>query len=123
MNKRKKNRIKQRFREFTQKITWSKVLILLLFANSAIIEGFACYVILKQLDLAEYTGMMPDLTPLNTLIGACIGNVIAYGIYSLKAAKENSRGGIIYDLAIEGGTGDGTEQLFDPSNTDNTGVG
>lgn len=96
---------------------------MLLFANSAIIEGFACYVILKQLDLAEYTGMMPDLTPLNTLIGTVIGNVIAYGIYSLKAAKENSRGGIIYDLAIEGGTGDGTETLFDPSNTDNTGVG
>ena len=32
-----------------------------------------------------------------TLIGSVIGEVIGFAIYSLKSAKENSEGGIVYD--------------------------
>ena len=42
----------------------------------------------------------PDFTPLVTLIGAVISEVIGYAIYSLKAMKENTSGGIVYDSAI-----------------------
>ena len=42
----------------------------------------------------------PDFTPLVTLIGAVISEVIGYAIYSLKAMKENTSGGIVYDSDI-----------------------
>lgn len=44
--------------------------------------------------------MSPDLTPLITLIGAVVSEVIGFAIYSIKAAKENTSGGIVYDLAM-----------------------
>ena len=43
------------------------------------------------------TGNAIDFSPLVTLIGSVIGEVIGFAIYSLKSAKENSEGGIIYD--------------------------
>jgi hypothetical protein len=36
------------------------------------------------------------MTPLTTLIGAVISEVVGYAVYSLKAAKENTIGGIQY---------------------------
>ena len=45
--------------------------------------------------------MSPDLTPLITLIGAVVSEVIGFAIYSIKAAKENTSGGIVYDLAMQ----------------------
>ena len=42
----------------------------------------------------------PDFTPLVTLIGAVISEVIGYAVYSLKAMKENTSGGIVYDSAL-----------------------
>ena len=45
-------------------------------------------------------GVSVDFSPLVTLIGNVVSEILGYGIYSLKAAKENTRGGVIYDLAM-----------------------
>jgi len=45
--------------------------------------------------------MMPDFSPLVTLIGAVVSEVIGFAIYSIKATKENTKGGIVYDTAMK----------------------
>jgi hypothetical protein len=89
------------------KTTTSKKLIAFLFLNCTALEIFSCYVILRSLEIGEMTGMTPDMSPLNTLIGAIIGQVLAYAVYAAKATKENTKGGIIYDAAL----GDGMEDI------------
>jgi hypothetical protein len=42
----------------------------------------------------------PDFSPLITLIGAVVSEVIGFAIYSIKAAKENTKGGIVYESAM-----------------------
>ena len=69
---------------------------------------------IKMLSLAFVAGTMIDFTPLVALIGAVVGEVFSYAIYSLKSAKENTAGGIIYDTAMR-------DNL--PSPPDNNGIG
>ena len=38
----------------------------------------------------------PDMSPLTTLIGSIVTEVIGYAVYSLKAMKENTKNGITY---------------------------
>ena len=42
----------------------------------------------------------PIFSPLVALISAVVGEVIAFAIYALKSAKENTKGGIVYETAI-----------------------
>ena len=42
----------------------------------------------------------PDFTPLVTLIGAVVSEVIGFAIYAIKSAKENTEGGIIYETTM-----------------------
>lgn len=42
-----------------------------------------------------------DLSALYSLIGATVGEVISYCAYSAKSAKENSKGGIVHDMAMK----------------------
>lgn len=42
-----------------------------------------------------------DLSALYSLIGATVGEVISYCAYSAKSAKENTRGGIVHDMAMK----------------------
>ena len=55
----------------------------------------------KMLSLAFVAGTMIDFTPLVALIGAVVGEVFGYAIYSLKSTKENTVGGIVYDSVIK----------------------
>ena len=57
----------------------------------------------KMLSLALIAGTMIDFTPLVALIGAVVGEVFSYAIYSLKSTKENTVGGIVYDSVINNG--------------------
>lgn len=82
------------------KISFSKWLIFFLFLNCTIIEIFTGWVTVQTIALAFATGLAVDFSPLVTLIGAIVGEVIGYGIYSLKSMKENTKGGIVYDSAI-----------------------
>lgn len=42
-----------------------------------------------------------DLSALYSLIGATVGEVISYCAYSAKSAKENTKGGIVHDMAMK----------------------
>ena len=82
-----------------KKMSTSKLLILFLFINCTLIEIFTGWSTVAMLSIAATTGIL-DFSPLVTLIGAVVGEVIGYGIYSAKAAKENTAGGLTYDLAM-----------------------
>lgn len=82
-------------------LTTSKLLILFLFINCTLIELFTGWVTIKMFALAFATGAMMDFTPLVTLIGAVVGEVIGFAVYALKSMKENTCGGIIYDSALK----------------------
>lgn len=82
------------------KISFSKWLIFFLFLNCTALEIFTAWVTVQTIALAFATGIVADFTPLVTLIGLVIGEVIGYAIYSLKSMKENTKGGIVYDSNI-----------------------
>ena len=78
-----------------KKLSTSKLIILFLFLNCTIVELFTGYITLIDLRLAQTTGIV-DFTPIVTLIGAVVGEVISFGIYAVKSTKENTQGGITY---------------------------
>lgn len=82
------------------KISFSKWLIFFLFLNCTALEIFTAWVTVQTISLAFATGAIIDFSPLVTLIGLVIGEVIGYAIYSLKSMKENTKGGIVYDSNI-----------------------
>lgn len=106
----RKYKLKQEKREFKKrflpKISTSKLLIFFLFLNCTIIELFTGFVTLKSLDLTTLTMANPDFTPLVTLIGAVVSEVVGYAVYALKSAKENTAGGITYETAMRQIDGD-----------------
>ena len=80
--------------------SWSKMLLVFLFLNFTFLELFIGYVTLQSFALAFAVGVMPDFTPLVTLIGLVAGETISYGVYCAKSKAENVQGGIIHDLAM-----------------------
>lgn len=100
----RKYKIKKEKRELKSlygfKLPTSKLLILFLFINCTLIELFTGWVTIKSIDLATLTMVGPDFTPLVTLIGAVVSEVIGFAIYAIKSAKENTEGGIIYETTI-----------------------
>lgn len=79
--------------------SWGKILLIFLFINFTILEIFIGWVTIKSFALALAIGVMPDFTPLITLIGAVIGETISYGIYSAKSKAENTEGGVVFEKA------------------------
>jgi hypothetical protein len=84
-----------------KKITTTKLLILFLFINCTIIELFTGWTVVQSLQLAKYTNLAPDFSPLTTLIGVTIGEIFSFAIYALKSTKENTKNGITYDIAMK----------------------
>lgn len=87
-----KNQLKQNFFE---KIG-TKPLITYLFLNCTLIEIFTMLILLWSLQISAMTGVSADMTPLTALISTVVGEVIAFGIYAYKSAKENTKGGTTY---------------------------
>ena len=79
---------------------WSKLLLILLFINFSLLEIFIGYVTIQSFALAFTVGIMPDFTPLVTLIGLVAGETISYGVYCAKSKAENTEGGIVYDTTM-----------------------
>ena len=77
------------------------MLIAFLFISCSAIEIFTGVVTIKSFTLAEQLGYAPDFTPLITLIGAVVSEVVGFAIYAIKALKENTKGGIVYDTAMQ----------------------
>ena len=94
-------RYKLKKRSWDVKLPFSKLLMIFLFINFTILEIFTGWVTISSFTLAYAIGVMPDFSPLITLLGAIIGETISFGIYSAKAKAENIQGGITYDLAMK----------------------
>lgn len=80
--------------------SWTKMLLVFLFINFTTLELFIGYVTIQTFALAFAVGLMPDFTPLVTLIGLVAGETISYGAYCAKSKAENTEGGITYDTAM-----------------------
>lgn len=99
----KQKKLKEEKRNFFKrlpKLSTSKLLILFLFLNCTLIELFTAWVTVQSIGLVQITMMAPDFSPLITLIGAVVSEVIGFAIYSIKAAKENTKDGIVYESAM-----------------------
>lgn len=79
-----------------KKIETSKKLIAFLFLNCTLIELFVGYVTIASLQIAATVGLAADFSPLLTVVGAVVTEVIGYAIYAIKATKENTKDGIRY---------------------------
>lgn len=98
----KKQQIKELKRGLRAKIklSTSKILMYFLFLNCTAIEIFTGIVTIINLNIARETGINPDLTPLVTLVSTGVTQTIGFAIYSIKAAKQNCKGGIVYEQAM-----------------------
>lgn len=94
-----KHNLKQR--SWNRRIPFGKLFLIFLFINFTILEVFTGWVTISSIQLAYATGGTPDFTPLVTILGAVLGETIAYGIYSAKSKAENVQGGIVHDMAIK----------------------
>ena len=100
--KRKRN-LKEEQKEIRhprKKISTTKLLIAFLFLNCTAIEIFTGWATVQSFVLAKTLGFSVDFSPLVTLIGAVVSEVIGYAIYSIKSTKENTKGGIVYESAL-----------------------
>ncbi len=94
-----------------KKISYSKLLLTLLFINFFLLEIFTGWVTIKSFSLAYAIETMPDFTPLITLLGAVIGETLSYGIYCSKSKAENTKDGIVYETAMRNLENDEEESL------------
>ena len=78
------------------KTTTSKLLTFFLFGSCTIIEAFTLYIIIKGMDM----GYGVNTGPLEMLISALFTQVIGFAVYSLKAMKQNTKGGIVYQTTM-----------------------
>lgn len=84
-----------------KKTSVTKLLILFLFINCTAIELFTGWVTIQNIMLARDFGIMLDFTPLVTLVGAVVSEVLGFAVYAAKSTKENTVGGIVYDSAFK----------------------
>lgn len=93
-----------------KKFSTTKIFMLFLFLNCTALEIFTGWVTIKNLYLAEFYSTAIDFTPLVTLIGIVMGEVLSFGIYAAKSTKENTAGGIVYDQQFKELTPERDEQ-------------
>lgn len=94
-----------------KKISCTKLIILFLFINCTLVELFTGWVVVKNLALAA-AGVALDLTPLTTLVGTVVAEVLGFAVYAAKATKENSKGGIVYDSTFSQVNEEETEEIY-----------
>lgn len=82
--------------KYKKKLQTSKLFLFLIFINCTCVEAFSMWITYKSIVLTS----MVDFSALTALIGAIVGESLSYLIYNHKAAKENTKGGITYDIAM-----------------------
>ena len=97
----RKQKIEQEKKQLKgKKVTTTKWLILFVFINCTLIELFTGWSTIQSLRLSALTGQSVDFSPLVTLIGAVVSEVIGFAIYAVKSMKENCEGGVTYSKAM-----------------------
>lgn len=89
-----KYELKKVRKEYKNKMPFSKKLMIIIILNCAVIELYSMVAMWYN----------HDLSSLCTLIGAVVGETVSFAIYSYKAIKENTSGGIVYESTINGNT-------------------
>lgn len=75
-----------------KRMTTSKAAMWFIFLNCTVVEIYSMAAMWH----------FGDLSPLYALLGAVVGQSLTYISYNNKACRENSRGGITYESAING---------------------
>lgn len=83
-----------------KKRTTTKRYMLYLFGTCTLIELFTGYLMIHQMVLAQKGLIVPDMSPQITLISVVVAEVVAFAIYAVKSLKENTVGGVVYDMAM-----------------------
>ena len=91
----------RRRRTTKKKFSTTKLIVLFLFINCTLLELFTGWVTVQSIQLAKEYMVSVDFTPLVTLIGVVVGEVLSFGVYAAKSVKENTAGGIVYDSAMQ----------------------
>lgn len=78
----------------------TKIIMVFLFLNCTLVEIFTGWATVQSLNIALETMTYVDFTPLTALVGAVVSEVIGFGVYAVKATKENTTGGIVYEQAM-----------------------
>lgn len=94
------NRERRKLKNPLFNLTTTKLIMLFLFINCTIVEIFTGWVTVKCIALAAVTEMGVDLTPLITLIGAVVTEVMSFCVYAVKSARENTQGGVVFETAM-----------------------
>lgn len=97
----RKQKLREEKREMRKpkKISTTKFLIGFLFINCTLVELFTGWATAQSLKISYATGNPMDFSPLVTLIGAVVTEVMGFAVYAVKATKENTANGITYMMA------------------------
>jgi hypothetical protein len=82
-----------------KKMSTTKLLVGFLFINCTLVELFTGWATAQSLKISYMTGNPMDFSPLVTLIGAVVTEVMGFAVYAVKATKENTANGITYMMA------------------------
>jgi len=82
-----------------KKMSTTKLLVGFLFINCTLVELFTGWATAQSLKISYMTGNPMDFSPLVTLIGAVVTEVMGFAVYAIKATKENTANGITYMMA------------------------
>lgn len=97
----RKQKLREEKREMRKpkKMSTTKFLIGFLFINCTLVELFTGWATAQSLKISSMTGNPMDFSPLVTLIGAVVTEVMGFAVYAVKATKENTANGITYMMA------------------------
>lgn len=74
-----------------EKLSFSKIAFIFMMTNCVVIEIYALFAMF-------YFG---DLSSLSALIAAVVGECVSFLCFEIKAGKENSKNGIVYETAMK----------------------
>lgn len=97
----RKQKLREEKREMRKpkKMSTTKLLVGFLFVNCTLVELFTGWATAQSLKISYMTGNPMDFSPLVTLIGAVVTEVMGFAVYAVKATKENTANGITYMMA------------------------
>lgn len=83
-------------KKYKKKVSSAKLAMAFIFINCTLIEAFSIHITYRALSTL---GIL-DLSAILGLISAVVGESVAYVVYCAKSKHENTKGGIVYDMAM-----------------------
>lgn len=74
-----------------KELSFSKIAVIFIFSNCVVIELYSMYAMLH----------IGDLSALGALIAAVVGQCVTICSYNIKAGKENTKEGIVFETAMK----------------------